>query len=185
MTTSDKDTAAGSPEERGHPSQESNADAATLGVDNPEDRRGARSPFLDGREIGIVLSPAQIEHVVGAALDSGPPNIAALLTGLHAKQNISRVSLEKRYSSELSEARLSHSLLRGLLVLSLLIDGSERRASDIARKLDMSSSTAYRYVSTLLAFGLVEQDRFTRRYRLAAGLPTEPPQRPTRPSKSH
>jgi DNA-binding transcriptional ArsR family regulator len=176
--TTHSDTAAESPEERARLPKKGDPNAATSVAGKPEDRPG-------GREIGIVLSPSQIEHVVGAALDSGPPNIPALLTELHARQNISRVSLEKRYRSELSEARLSHSLLRGLLVLSMLIDGSELGISDIARKLDMSSSTAYRYVSTLLAFGLVEQDQSTRRYRLAAGLPTEPPQRPMLSSKSH
>jgi predicted DNA-binding transcriptional regulator len=184
VTTHDKDTVAGFPVQRRRLSQGSTSDAAaTSGAGKLEDRPVAPGPFLGGREIGIVLSPAQIEHVVGVALDSGPSSIAALLTGLHAKQSVSRASLEKRYSSELSEARLSRSLLRGLLVLSLLIDGSERGVSDIARRLDISSSTAHRYVSTLLAFGLVEQDQFTRRYRLAAGLSAEPPQRPTRPSK--
>jgi predicted DNA-binding transcriptional regulator len=176
--TSHADTAAESPQDRGRLPRKGDPDTSASEPATPKDLPG-------GREIGIVLSPSQIEHVVGAALESGPPNIPALLTALHTRQDVSRVSLEKRYRSELSEARLSHSLLRGLLVLSMLIDGSKLGVSDIARRLDMSSSTAYRYVSTLLAFGLVEQDQVTRRYRLAAGLPAEPPQKPMHSSRAY
>lgn len=184
MTTRDKNPAARSPVERDLFAQRAdNPDVAISRVAGLEGRSTGSEESSEAREIGIVLSAAQIEHVVGAALDSGPPSIVALLAGLHAGQAVSRVSLEERYRSELSEARLSHSLLRGLLVLSLLIDGSERGVSDIARRLDISSSTAHRYVSTLLAFGLVEQDQFTRKYRLAAGLSAESTQRPTPPSK--
>lgn len=119
--------------------------------------------------IGIMLSHAQIEHVIGASLKSGPPSVAALLAGLNAGQAVSRVSLEERYRSEIAEARLSQSLLRGLFVLSLLVDGTERGVVDIAKQLGMSSSTAHRYLTTLLVFGLVEQDQPTRKYRLATG----------------
>ena len=183
VTTRAKHTAAGSLGEGDRLSQEQRSragepDVPASGVGRPESRSG------DDREIGIILSPAQIEHVVGAAFDSGPLSMGPLLAGLRAAKSVSRVSLEERYRSELSEGRLSHSLLRGLLVLALLIDGSERGVSDIARRLEMSSSTAHRYVVTLLAFGLVEQDQFTRKYRLAIGLSAEPTQRPTRPSSS-
>jgi predicted DNA-binding transcriptional regulator len=185
VTNRRDDTAAGSLDESNRLSQgqrvrADDLHAASAGVRYPESRSGEA---FEGREIGIMLSPAQIEHVVGAALNSGLPSIAALLTGLHAGHAISRASLEERYRSELGDARLSHSLLRGLLVLSLLIDGSERGVSNIARRLDISISTAHRYVSTLLAFGLVEQNQFTRKYRLAAGLTAEPTQRPGRRSR--
>lgn len=176
--TSHADTTAESPQDRGRLPRKRDPDTSASEPATPKGLPG-------GREIGIVLSPSQIEHVVGAALESGPPNIPSVLTALHARQDVSRVALEKRYRSELTEARLSHSLLRGLLVLSMLIDGSDLGVSDIARRLDMSSSTAHRYVSTLLAFGLVEQDKFTRRYRLAAGLPTEPSQKAMHSSKPH
>ncbi len=60
-------------------------------------------------------------------------------------------------------------------MLALLMDGKEQRLSDMAKQLDMSVSTTHRYATTLLVFGLVEQDQSTRMYRLAAGLVSSSP----------
>ncbi len=66
------------------------------------------------------------------------------------------------------DPRLSHSLLAGLLMLaSFPADGSYLANAELARSLGMNPSTAHRYVSTLVAVGLLEQDADTRRYRLA------------------
>jgi IclR helix-turn-helix domain len=140
---------------------------------------GSTSPGdkLDGPGIGIMLTHTQVEHVIGASINSGPPSMAVLLAGLHEGQAVSRKSLENRYRREIAEGRLSQSLLRGLFVLSFLVDGKERGLSNIAERLDMSSSSAHRYVNTLLAFGLVEQDRSTRKYRLAGGWAVPPTQK--------
>ena len=63
--------------------------------------------------------------------------------------------------------RLSRSLMLGLLVFACFCaDGACLGAADIARMLDMSSSTAYRYVSTLAVVGLIEQEPDSRRYRI-------------------
>ena len=40
--------------------------------------------------------------------------------------------------------------------------------AELARILDMNTSTAHRYVTTLLAVGLLERDPATRKYRLAS-----------------
>ena len=40
--------------------------------------------------------------------------------------------------------------------------------AELARMLDMNTSTTHRYVTTLLAVGLIERDPATRRYRVAA-----------------
>jgi len=59
--------------------------------------------------------------------------------------------------------------LRGLAVLSSY--GPERpwRAiSDLAKELNMSPSTTHRYVKTLRAVGLLEQNPTTREYRPVA-----------------
>lgn len=173
--TADENTTVSSSARTGHPRrvQHSGAGgtvATSPGVGSSDQDRAGKAP--DGPGIGIMLSQAQIEHVIGASVRSGSPSLAALLGGLNAGQAVSRVSLEERYRPEIADGRLSHSLLRGLLVLSFLVDGSEWGVSNIAKQLEMSISTAHRYANTLLIFGLVEQDQFTRKYRLATGFVT-------------
>jgi IclR family pca regulon transcriptional regulator len=47
-------------------------------------------------------------------------------------------------------------------------DGGYLGIAELARTLGMNTSTTHRYVTTLLAVGLLERDPATRRYRLAA-----------------
>src|SRR4029077_1475290 len=62
---------------------------------------------------------------------------------------------------------MSQSLERGLAVLALFKSGQPLMgASEIGRALDLSRSTAHRYVSTLAALGYLQQDRESKRYRL-------------------
>jgi DNA-binding IclR family transcriptional regulator len=69
----------------------------------------------------------------------------------------------------MEDRRLSRSLLSGLLVLSCFpSEGDYLGIAEIARMLDMNTSTTHRYVTTLLAVGLLERDPATRKYRLAA-----------------
>ncbi len=66
----------------------------------------------------------------------------------------------------LHDDRLCSSLLSGLLILvSFPADGSYLANAKLARSLGMNVSTAHRYVSTLVAVGLLERDAETRRYR--------------------
>ncbi len=68
----------------------------------------------------------------------------------------------------LDDPRLSRSLLAGLLMLaSVPADGGYVANAELARTLGMNPSTAHRYVSTLVAVGLLERDPDSRRYRLA------------------
>ncbi len=68
---------------------------------------------------------------------------------------------------QLNDRRLSRSLLAGLLMLmSFPTDGSYVGNAELARTLDMNASTTHRYLSTLVAVGLVERDPDTRRCRL-------------------
>ena len=72
------------------------------------------------------------------------------------------------HPSQMDDPRLSRSLLSGLLVLSCFpLDGSYLGIVQLARILEMNTSTAHRYVATLLAVGLLERDPVTRQYRLA------------------
>lgn len=77
-------------------------------------------------------------------------------------------SEEWSYPAQMEDRRLSRSLLSGLLVLSCFpTDGGYLGIAELARMLDMNTSTTHRYVTTLLAVGLLERDPSTRRYRLA------------------
>jgi DNA-binding MarR family transcriptional regulator len=113
------------------------------------------------------LTNAQVEGIVRSTVDARGPSLNLLLSGLIAEQTISESSLEERYWVELESGRLSHSLFRGLLILALFISGEEGRGVvEVARQLGLSPSTTHRYISTLVAFGLLVQDPSTRKYRL-------------------
>jgi len=82
-------------------------------------------------------------------------------------------ALQAGWPSELDDRRMSRSLLSGLLVLaSLPTDGSYRGIVETARLTRMNPSTTHRYMSTLIAVGIVERDPQTRRYRPVSDTPT-------------
>jgi hypothetical protein len=117
--------------------------------------------------VSLELTQAQVEAIVRATADSHGPSLNLLLSGLITEQAISEGSLEDRYYAELESGRLSHSLFRGLLILALFISGEEGRGVvEVARQLGLSPSTTHRYMTTLVAFGLLVQDPATRKYRL-------------------
>jgi IclR family pca regulon transcriptional regulator len=62
---------------------------------------------------------------------------------------------------------MSQSLERGLSILALFkSDHPLMGVSEIGRALDLSRSTAHRYVATLAALSYLQQDRESKRYRL-------------------
>ena len=133
--------------------------------------RGGRAARGAGRasagQVSLELTNAQVEGIVRSTVDARGPSLNLLLSGLIAEQAISESSLEERYWVELESGRLSHSLFRGLLILALFISGEEGRGVvEVARQLGLSPSTTHRYISTLVAFGLLVQDPSTRKYRL-------------------
>jgi DNA-binding MarR family transcriptional regulator len=109
--------------------------------------------------ITIELTRPQIERVVR---ESGQATgVSNLLRGLSEDS-----TLASRYEALSDSPRLSRSLLLGLLVLaSFPADGDSLSVTDVAVRLGMSPSTTHRYMTTLLAVGLLEQDPRTRRYR--------------------
>ncbi|MFZ1154506.1 MAG: helix-turn-helix domain-containing protein [Solirubrobacteraceae bacterium] len=131
-------------------------------------------------DIAIALSPAQIEQVIrsagrtrngtlssllAAALDNGHSTSEGELEGRHSLHEATQLAL----ANALGDPQLSQSLLRGLAILSCY--GPERpwRAIiDLAKELSMSPSTTHRYVKTLRAVGLLEQNPTTREYRPVA-----------------
>lgn len=109
--------------------------------------------------ISIELSKAQINDVVREA--SGENGVSGLLRGLKDEHAFSA-----KYSALSESPRHSRSLLLGLLVLSCFpTDGAELAVTDVAQKIGMSPSTTHRYMTTLLAVGLLEQDPRSRGYR--------------------
>jgi IclR helix-turn-helix domain len=112
------------------------------------------------QKVVVELSPAQVDRVIRSAADGG--SMSLLLSGLRDIREVLA-----REPSQLEDNRLSRSLLAGLLMLaSFPTDGSYLGNAEIARLLDMNPSTTHRYVSTLVAVGLLERDPSTRRYRL-------------------
>ena len=135
------------------------------------DFTNGRSARADGQApeelIQLELTKAQVEGVIRATADTHGPSLNLLLSGLVTEQAITEGALEERYCAELESGRLSHSLFRGLLILALFISGEDGRGVvEVARQLGLSPSTTHRYMTTLVAFGLLVQDPATRKYRL-------------------
>jgi IclR helix-turn-helix domain len=137
---------------------------AGTGGDGSRARGAPRTP--DG-QVSVELTNAQVEGVIRATTHAHGPSLGLLLSGLISERAITEGSLEDRYHDELESGRLSHSLFRGLLILALFISGGEGRGVvEVARQLGLSPSTTHRYMTTLVAFGLLVQDPVTRKYRL-------------------
>jgi DNA-binding MarR family transcriptional regulator len=110
--------------------------------------------------ITIELTSRQIDRVVRGA--SSRDFASNLMRGLADSQ-----SPTPDFETLSESPRLSRSLLLGLLVLACFpADGSTVAVTQVAAQLGMSASTTHRYMTTLLAVGLLEQDSRTRRYRL-------------------
>jgi IclR helix-turn-helix domain len=113
----------------------------------------------------VELSQAQVRGVLRAARSAG--EVPILMSGLMDSGEVREAG-----RARLRDRRLSSSLIAGLLVLGCFpADGGDLGNSEVAEMMDMSLSTTHRYVSTLLALGLLERDPGTRRYRLARDPP--------------
>jgi hypothetical protein len=118
---------------------------------------------LSERGVSLGLTAEQVASVVAAATAAGTDS-ADLLAGLAAPGELASSPL-------LDDRTVSRSLLVGLVVLvSFPADGTERGIKEVARELDLPTSTIHRYAHTLLAVGLLEQDPRTRRYRRSSRL---------------
>jgi IclR helix-turn-helix domain len=118
----------------------------------------------------IQLTEDQVDGVIGRKADgslaethedatAGAPSKGAKRSG-RSTQWLFRTLMDDR--------SLSHSLLIGLQVLTCFpLDGTERGVAEVAKQLQMNNSTVHRYMSTLMRIGLLEQDTYSRLYRLA------------------
>lgn len=134
--------------------------------------------MMQDQDIAIALSPAQIEQVIRSAGQTSNGTLSSLLVAAldnaHSDPNGDpRSSLHEATQHALDHAlgdpQLSQSLLRGLAILSCYGPEKPWRAIiDLAKELGMSPSTTHRYVKTLRAVGLLEQNPTTREYRPVA-----------------
>jgi hypothetical protein len=137
----------------------------STGTSNGSSPDGRRNGTAE--RVSVELTRAQVDAIIRTTAETHGPSLNLLLSGLITEQVISEGSLEERYFAELESGRLSHSLFRGLLILALFISGEEGRGVvDVARQLGLSPSTTHRYMTTLVAFGLLVQDPSSRKYRL-------------------
>jgi hypothetical protein len=119
-----------------------------------------QTQMTDG--IIIELTRKQVDQVVRSS--SKGDGVSNALHGLADR------GLMSTYPELSASPRLSRSLLLGLLVLACFpSDGSALAVTDVAASLGLSPSTTHRYMTTLLAVGLLEQDPRSRRYRVPAG----------------
>ncbi len=144
--------------------------AASRGGERPgrRARRTRSDAEPPGDAVLIELSRAQVDQVVRSAGQGG--TLSVLLSAVRDPAwPLSLDSDEWAYPTQMDDRRLSRSLLSGLLVLSCFPpDGGYLGIAELARMLNMNTSTTHRYVTTLLAVGLLERDPGTRKYRLIA-----------------
>jgi DNA-binding MarR family transcriptional regulator len=116
--------------------------------------------------ISITLSRSQVNQVLLQARQE--EGVAGALSGLtdHARLAEAYRSIDK------DGPLISRSLLTGLIVFSCFPeDGRTLGINELAGILGLGTSTTFRYVTTLVAAGLLERDPKTRRYYRAAAKP--------------
>jgi hypothetical protein len=108
-------------------------------------------------DVSLALTPGQVSQVA-QAVSAGAVR-PLLFSGLEEPRQLIASRL-------LEDPKISKSLLLGLVVLiSFPFDGSERANKQIARELGLAASTTHRYIHTLVAAGLLEQNPTTRQYK--------------------
>jgi hypothetical protein len=115
-----------------------------------------RTP-VEERPIAIELSRSQVGEVIRAASKGAGGGSPFKVLRESSRIDVAAVAG--------TNPKLSSSLLTGLAVLGVFpCDGSSLSNTEVARALGIGVNTAYRYVATLRAVGLVVRDPSTRRY---------------------
>jgi hypothetical protein len=114
---------------------------------------------MTDRSVDLTLTNTQVLQVLRHG--SGQAALSetlAKLDDLQTSREMLRTLLHQR--------SYSLSTLRALLILTAFDAAHpERELAEVAHELDLSPSTAHRYVRTWLALGLLDQDPASRRYR--------------------
>jgi hypothetical protein len=115
----------------------------------------------------IELTSRQLSDVLRQSAEVH--SVAAVISGLSIPMS-TRLAL----SQARANSSTSRSLVLGLIVLAAFPGtGETRRLSEVAKELEMSPSTAHRYLHTLITLGLIERDEENRRYRRTS-IPSGP-----------
>jgi hypothetical protein len=110
------------------------------------------------KPVHLHLTSQQVSKVVREACGGGA-SLSVLLAGPVSCVEILPFPVwEKRYREDTNGSRFSVSLLKGLVVFACLLRGEPVSVSDLAARLQTGTSTAYRYLNTLLILELIEQD---------------------------
>lgn len=122
---------------------------------------------ISGEAITLRLTNAQAREVLRSAGRQGPMSV--LLAALWDPDWTLSMAVEgDRRPWQLDDPGLSRSLLNGLMVFACFRPGgSYRGVAEIAHRLDMTRSTTHRYITTLVAAGLLEREPARRKYRSA------------------
>jgi|SRR5271166_3040055 len=114
----------------------------------------------------LPVSPAQIQLMVQAAASdqSGGGLLRLLLALAGSWEGVTAQDVEA--DPRFQEKNVSQSLIQGMVVLAAFSGGREHAVTRLAREIGMSTSTAWRYARTWVAFGVLEQDPETRRFRV-------------------
>jgi hypothetical protein len=119
------------------------------------------------RTVVIELTSRQLSDVLRQSAEVH--SVAAVISGLSIPMS-TRLAL----SQASAHHSTSRSLLLGLIVLAAFpATGETRRLSEVAKELEMSPSTAHRYLHTLITLGLIERGEDNRRYRRTS-IPSAP-----------
>ncbi len=123
----------------------------------------------DRGRVFIQLSEEQVDRVISSTDYAESPDRVHELTPKQTKKRSGKTT-QWLFSTLMEDRSLSHSLLIGLEVLTCFpLDGTERGVAEVAKQLGMNNSTVHRYMSTLMRVGLLEQNPYTRLYRLGTG----------------
>jgi DNA-binding IclR family transcriptional regulator len=108
--------------------------------------------------VTLTLTDAQVHEIARGAVLEGA-------LGAFFVEPDDSARLRKAIEASYEDERFSRSTLRALAVLTdFPLDGSGRELTDVANRVGLSVSTTYRYISTWVLVGALEQDPTTRKY---------------------
>jgi hypothetical protein len=131
----------------------------------------AAEDSANDKEVRLPLTPAQVEYVVRAvneegAAGAGLRGVLSRLGGGGKDVALANLTSDPAYADK----KISQSLVLGMLIFcQFSADGAELGVRDVAERTGVPHSTTHRYLRTLKAIGLLEQNADTRKYRLPAG----------------
>ena len=125
-------------------------------------------PKVKPPSVSITLSPTQVDTVLRSATDGGADSVGTrIVRGMNALRANGEGGRAVFADDDMADPRLSRSLLRGLSLLTCFDSSGEPRGIiEVAKELEMNSSTVHRYALTLVHLGLLERSPHTRKYSL-------------------